>query len=331
MAQPAPQVRESLFSRFNPFATIKDTIQPLRNTATPFFSNIGKGATEQTKGFFQSFPTVFGPSTSTGTIFGKGDSSSDITSKIGVFAHIASYIFGILIVILILLIFVHFLISPIFQLHPGGPGIIPIPGGDDGVLFWKDAHPFNLSNSQLPISNQSYGYSMILDVFIENPLRFSSNFRLLFRRSDVEVPTTSISGGTLEAYLNNYNVAAALHPSTNDLQVSVLCTDGHPYNVNIENVPVQEPFRLGIIVMEKALEVYINGKLMKTQMYSSPPKDVKGNIYPKIGSDSSVAKIQNLKIWNRILTTSEMRYAKPPMPSASAFSAEPIPSSGGCQ
>lgn len=318
MAAQLNAARQKLTNMFNPYAAVQGVPgQP--STVTSFFSNLGRGATDQTRGFFDSASSMFGTTTTT-----------DSSSKMGTIGQIASYIIGIAVVILVLLVFVHFLISPIFQLHPGGPGIIPIPGGDDGVLYWKDSTPHTIPNDNLLIKNQSFGYSMILDVFVENPLRFSSNYRLLFRRSDKEVPTNSITGGTIEGYLNNYNVAAALLPSTNDLQVSVLCTDGHPYNVNIENVPVQEPFRLGIIVMEKALEVYINGKLMKTRTYSSPPKEVNGDIYPKIGADIPVAKLRNLKIWNRVLTTSEMRYAKPPMPTGKDFAAEPIPSSGGC-
>jgi hypothetical protein len=311
--------RQKLTNLFNPYTTVQSTPgQP--STITSFFSNLGKGATNQTRGFFDSTPSIFGSTTTT----------TDFSSKMGTIGQIASYIIGVVIVILVLLVFVHFLISPIFQLHPGGPGVIPIPGGDDGELYWKDKIPSTITNATLPIKNQSFGYSMILDVFIENPLQFSPNFRILFRRSDKETPTNSITGGTIDGYLNNYNVAAALLSNTNDLLVSVLCTDNIPHNVQIENVPVQEPFRLGIIVMEKALEVYINGKLMKTETYSSPPKDVKGDIFPKFGSDRSVAKLRNLKIWNRVLTTSEMRYAKPAMSSAADFAAEPMQSSSSC-
>ena len=51
-------------------------------------------------------------------------------------------------------------------------------------------------------------------------------------------------------------------------------------NIVVPNVPVQQPFRLSMVVMEQALEVYINGKLIKTRAFSAPPKDVKGDIYP---------------------------------------------------
>ena len=313
--------RESIFQRFNPFATT----QPFAATSNPvttFFSDLGRGATTQTRGFFNSFPSTTG-------LFSTNTGIAD-SSKLGVAAQIASYVIGIVVVLLVLLVFVHFLISPIFQLHPGGKGFIPVPGGDDGVLFWKDTHPITIPNANLPISNQSYGYTINLDVFIENPLAMSTGYRLLFRRSDLETPASSVANGTIKAYIGNYNVAAVLLPTTNDLLVSVITSDNIEQHIQIDNVPVQEPFRLGIVVMEQALEVYINGKLMKTKPYSSAPKAILGDIYYKIGSDVPMAKLMNLKIWNRVLTTSEMRYAKPTLAAASVFAAEPIPSSGSC-
>jgi hypothetical protein len=50
----------------------------------------------------------------------------------------------------------------------------------------------------------------------------------------------------------------------------------------------QNPAYLKLVVMEQALEVYINGHLMKTRMFSAPPKDVKGDIYPSTGTEINV-------------------------------------------
>ena len=87
-------------------------------------------------------------------------------------------------------------------------------------------------------------------------------------------------------------------------------------NILIPNVPVQEPFRLGVVFMNQALEVYINGYLMKTRAFTAPPKSVKGNFYPLNGKETPLAKLQNFKVWPSILSSPEIRYAKPDMPSA---------------
>ena len=236
--------------------------------------------------------------------------------------RVMAYAFAIMIVIFVILLFIHWFIRPIFKLHPGGSGIIPVPGGDDGVLFWKKGNTGQILNSSLPIQSMSFGYSMIMDMFIVNPLQFSKHPRVLFSRGATMKETPS--GDLLLGVLDNYNLAIALLPDTNDMIVSVLNKDNNMENVIISNVSVQEPFRLGIVVMEQALEVYMNGHLLKTRTFDSPPKSVLGDIYPAAGTEANIAKIRNLKIWSRILTTSEIRESKPALTTAKDFDAGPM-------
>ena len=227
-----------------------------------------------------------------------------------------AYLFGIAIIIFIILLFIHFFITPIFSSQPGAPGIITLPGLDKGDLFWNKSSPEVIPNSVLPIQNMEYGYSFIIDIFIINPhVHFSNHPRILFRRGGTLRPTPT--GDTLAGMIDNYNIVGALLPDTNDLIVSVLNTSNNTENVLIPNVPVQEPFRLGVVLMNQALEVYINGHLMKTRTFTTPPKSVKGDFYPLNGRETPLAKLQNLKIWPSILSSPEIRYAKPDMPNAS--------------
>jgi hypothetical protein len=206
--------------------------------------------------------------------------------------------------------------------------MITIPNSDNGKLFWDKINSGEILNKDLPINNLYYNYSMIMDIFIQNPFQFSRYPRVLFSRGAKfkEKP----SGDTMLGVMSNYNIVIALLPDTNDLIVSVLNKDNNMENAIVSNIPIQEPFRIGVILMERALEVYLNGHLIKTRQLSSPPKDVKGNIYPSSGIESNIAKIRNLKIWPVILTTSEIRYAKPPMSSVKEFSAKPMPNSSTC-
>jgi hypothetical protein len=227
-----------------------------------------------------------------------------------------AYLVGIAIIIFIIMLFIHFFITPIFSAQPGAPGIVTLPGLDSGVLFWNKSSPQMIPNSALPIQNMEYGYSFIMDIFVINPhVHFSTHPRILFRRGGTlrQTPT----GNTLAGIIENYNIVGALLPDANDLIISVLNTSNHPENVIISNVPVQEPFRLGVVLMNQALEVYINGHLMKTRAFSAPPKSVKGNFYPLSGTETPLAKLQNFKVWPSILSSPEIRYAKPDMPSAS--------------
>jgi hypothetical protein len=239
-----------------------------------------------------------------------------------------SYVFGIGIVLFIIMLFIHFFITPVFSAQPGAPGILTVPGLDKGELFWNKSSPEMIPNNLLPIHNMEFGYSFILDIFIVNPhVHFSKHPRILFRRGGTLRATPT--GDTLSGMIDNYNIVGALLPDTNDLLISVLNASNNTENIIIPNIPVQEPFRLGVILMNQAMEVYINGHLMKTRAFTVPPKSVHGDFYPLGANESSMAKLQNLKIWPSILTSPEIRYAKPNMPSATELGS-PMPQTGMC-
>ena len=239
--------------------------------------------------------------------------------------RIAAYVFSILIVTIIIVLFIHFFITPMSNFLPISPGKL---GFDDGILFWDKTNSSLIPNKNLPISQIYFNYSLNLDMFIQNQYQFSNYPRILFSRGAEyrDKPT----GNTVLGVLSNYNLVIALKSDINDLIVSVLNKDNHMELVIIPNIPIQEPFRVGIVVLELALEVYLNGLLVKTQAFGAPPKDVKGDISPAKGSELNIAKIRNLKIWPRILTTSEIRFAKPGLSSTKQFAPSPIPTTSSC-
>jgi hypothetical protein len=248
-----------------------------------------------------------------------------ITDTKSNFARIIAYVLAIIIVIFVILLFINFFITPIFRLKPGGPGIIPIPGFDDGKLFWNTTNSGMIQNKDLPIVSQSFDYTVGLDIFIENPLQFSIAPRVFFSRGGIAKQKPS--GDTLLSVLDNYNLSAALLPDTSDMIVSVLNVNNNMENIIISNIPVQQPFRLTMVVMQQALEVYINGNLMKTRMFSAPPKSVLGDIYPSTGIEINVTKVRNLKIWSRILTIGEIKFSTPSLSTVKEFGAGKMSSS----
>ena len=268
---------------------------------------------------------VTGATGTTGTTGYRPMTTELIKSNIG---RILAYILSIIIILLVILLFVHFFITPIFKFNPGGPGIIPVIGFDDGKLFWTTTTSGPILNTFLPIASQVYGYTINLDVFVENPLQFSTRPRIFFSRGASKQETPS--GNTLLGVLTNYNLVAALLPDTNDLIVSVLNKDNNMENIVVPNIPIQEPFRLTMVVMEQALEVFINGKLIKTRKFLAPPKDVKGDISSASGIELNAIKVHNLKIWTRILTVSEVRESTPALSTAKDFGAGPMASSTNC-
>lgn len=242
--------------------------------------------------------------------------------------RIFTYVFAVLLVIGILLLFVHFFIRPVFKWKPGAPGWIPVPGWDDGVLFWEKGNTGKIKNEDLPIQNHTFDYTLQIDLFIQNPLQFASVPRILLTRGAIRRP--SPSGNTILGVLQQYNFAVALKPDTNDMIVSVLNKDNHMETAILPNVPIQEPFRFGLVIMEKAMEVYMNGHLLQTTTFRAPPSDVKGDIYPAAGIEANIVRYRNLKIWPRVLSTPEIRDTKPALSTAEEMGAGPIPGSSSC-
>lgn len=223
----------------------------------------------------------------------------------------AAYVFSIGVVILLILLFVHYILKiPIFQMRPGDSGYIAMPFQDDGKLYWDKGTASEILDRDMPIQNRFQDYSLQVDVMIQNPIPFSNQPRILFTRGATTNATPG-STGALTEVLSQYNLAVALDATTTDLIVSVMNHNNGMESVILSNVPVQEPFRLGIVVLEKTLEVYVNGRLMKTRTYSTALKDVKGSILPGQKTDATVALLRNLKIWGRSLKTQELAASSP--------------------
>lgn len=243
--------------------------------------------------------------------------------------RIAGYLFSILLVTAIVLLFVHYFITPIIQERPGAPGYIYL-GTDDGILYWEKGNTTVLVNKQLPIASMYYDYTLNLDIFIQDPIPYDTTPRILMTRGAVykEPPT---KGPTLTSVLDKYNLAIALQPNTNDLIVSVLNKNNNQEDLILTNVPVQKTFRLTVAVMQKSLEAYVNGRLVKTRTFSADLLDQRGDIsVSAIKEDVRVAKMKNLKIWSHLLRTPEIRGASPPMPTDDQMGGLPLPSMSIC-
>lgn len=281
---------------------------------------------QRNTGWFASKDTgsTLYPSTtsSTGSYYNTGDSTGSIK-------RILAFVLAIIIVMIILLLFVDKYITPIFRSQPGSPGIVTLPWTDTGVLFWK-TNSDTIKNEVTPIRNKFFDYSFILDIFIENPIYFTNQPRILVSRGGMPIDasgSTTVDRTTLLSVLQYYNFVVALLPDTTDMIVSVLNQNHIMENIIIPNITVQNTFRLGVVIMDKAFEVYIDGRLMKTRSYGAPLLDVRGDI---VAGSTNVAKLRTLKIWDRALIAPEIREAKPPLTKAATFGADPIPGSSTC-
>lgn len=236
----------------------------------------------------------------------------------------------IILVVLIVLVFIHFTIRPIFKSSPDDPGIIPTPSMIyDDKVFWqtkKDLVPLDVGET--PIGTSVGNYSFTLDIEIDDVNNSTNLPRILFfKGTDFnKIPPSHAEQATVASMILNPSIIFALTRDTNDLQVSVITENNNLEGVLLLNVPLRKPFRVGVIISNKRLEVYTNGLLSRTRALSGPLKAVGGKFWP-----SSVPGVQlrNLHIWPSTITPGQMRAALPAL-NGSSFDVTSLQGSLSC-
>lgn len=272
--------------------------------------------------------------------------SSPIKSIIGTIAISA-------LVILLVLIVVHYTITPIFRFRPGQKGYITVPGigRDDGEIYWKNEYPHGPLSEQSTLfsgtSDTSFNYTLSIDFFFQNlssGIDTSQKLRpLLYRYNPAGTSTDGVPDYTLGIFLD---------PTVNDIQVIVRTTQLDQEIITVKNIVSQEAIRIGVVIGENYFEVYKNGRLVGTRRLRNPPKQAAGTIWADPGSvPSGIPKgtsdalsmsgqaggtnpdIQcqqlnsggplggavNLHLWKRTLSPGEIKYSTPALPDASLF------------
>ncbi len=279
-----------------------------------------------------------GQSTTSSTSFANYDvGTGTLRPLIGTFAITA-------LVVLLVLIVVHYTITPIFRFRPGGKGFISVPGitRDDGEIYWKNEYPHGPLSEQSTLfsgtSDTSFNYTLSIDFFFLNltsGIDTSQMLRPLLYRYN--------PAGTSKDGVPDYTLGIFLDPTVNDIQVIVRTTQLDQEIITVKNIVSQVPIRIGVVVGQNYFEVYKNGLLVGTRRLANPPKQAAGTIWadpgsvptgvPKRGSASANPDIQcqqldsggplggavNLHIWKRTLSPGEIKYSTPALPDASLF------------
>jgi hypothetical protein len=260
------------------------------------------------------------PSQKGGALFGS-DPYANYMTEGGVNSGVVQYVYyfiGITLIVLLLLVLINYTITPIFRTRPGGKGVIPLPGTDDSSLFWKNTNNISvIADQNTPINSKSKLYSFLLDIQVDDPTAATSMPRVLFSRggivTDPEQPYSSTD--TILVLNPSFNSIVYLDHLTNDLHVAVQTIESNETtpqvlveSIIIPNIPVRKAVRLGVMVGDRVLEVYINGYLVRSKTFSKPVRDIVGDIQPPADNIlSRVARVANLRIWDRPLSPSEFR------------------------
>jgi hypothetical protein len=261
--------------------------------------------------------------------FGSNSSSINIGSGPATGFSLSKALVAILSMVLIVGIFltlIHFFVTPIFKFRPGQKGIIPINVTPDSTSYWTDTSsttvPTPILMKDSAIANSAAEYSMTLDVFMNNPTQFAQNkgYRPIFVRSAKSEyvlptdPTIENAQTFFQQFAQAYNLAIFFDKDTNDLIVSTMTVNNDQINVRVENVPTRQPFRIGVVLGNTVMDVYINGRLYRSVIYNSMPVFLATPIIlgpdPRLGS---MVQVRLLQLWPRPLTPGELRDMIPPL------------------
>lgn len=234
----------------------------------------------------------------------------------------------ILLAILIVLIIVHYTITPIFKTSTG-KGYIPVPGiRTTGSLYWPQPIHDDFHEVNTPFHNISENYSLTVDFYFSDLTSGlnSTEPRPIFMRYNPVSQTQLIP-----------NLAMYLDPQVNDIIVKVYTRARTQEIIKVRNIVAKTPLRIGVVMGSNYFEVYRNGLLVGTRTLRSQPSNSTGVIQSNPGAvaSASMASVatacpsgdtsgplgysMNLNFWNRVLSPAEMRYAGPAMPSAATF------------
>ncbi len=193
---------------------------------------------------------------------------------------------------------------------------------------------FTYTNLQYtgPTEFDSRSYSVQFDCVLYNTRNYMTNegpYRQILHRGSKELVAEGggnvLSGcapagvGELPPFglPSRMNPGIFVDPNLNDIIVFVDTMNGAtPYreSVRIVDVPLDVPFRLGVVVNGQVLEVYLNCKLEVTKVLAGVPREIENTWYGISGRANAQAQLQNMMLWTFPLAAEEMRSLCPDMP-----------------
>jgi hypothetical protein len=236
-----------------------------------------------------------------------------VAGAAGTFISYLFYLSAAAFFIFLLLIFVHFTITPIFSLSPYDKGIIGVSTKQDKELAWAAAPPDSTMKTAI-VNPKSCDYTISFDVFVPAAYQPITAPRVLIYRSDAEViMNASAKTENILSIFPTSNIMAYIDSSKNDLIIYAVTTMGASgvYTKEalppITNIPQGIPFRLSITFMPNYLEVYVNGKLNATTILKGTPVSISSQFWPPPKSVANAVQVGNFYYWPRALMASELQ------------------------
>jgi hypothetical protein len=259
-------------------------------------------------------------------------------------------------VLFLLLILFHFTVRPVFSFVAGGKGLLQIPTGSDDKVYWNEKkQPVpDMAEARAPIEDPmktgttdtltSYDwlndFTVSLDIYVRKLEGTEPNKRVIFYKtyrygitglegatftSENTSPFSSALEPDLKSYMNGKCSMLAWLTETNDLVITLFTPDGEASCRPMKNIPLNDPFRLTVVVEKKIFTVYLNGKqtfqkvtpneITRPSDYTSSPAvpSAPERFYPPPAwaNNPKSIYVQNLHLWPRPISYAEVVSAQP--------------------
>ena len=206
--------------------------------------------------------------------------------------------------------------------------------------YWEPSAQYTnlVVESDAPDGFSDTIYSVAIEMKLLNTRNYGTTegpYRHLAHRGSNELLKSTVGGAVLSGCAGGssatslpkfglpkrLNPGIFLDPNTNDILVFVDTMIGGEVSresVRIADIPLDTPFRLGVVLNGRVLEVYLNCKLEVTKVLAGEPKAVENVWYGLAGAAAAQAMVQNLRVWKSSLTANDMRTLCPSLPTFAA-------------
>jgi hypothetical protein len=165
-------------------------------------------------------------------------------------------------------------------------------------------------SSQIGLLQDSV-YTFNMEIVLKNVATTDASglHRHIFHRGSDDYTGTPPPSST-NALPKRMNPGVFQDPLTNDLLIFVDTLEGsgtgYRESLRIPDLPLMVPFRLGLVLNNRTLDVYLNCRLEETKFLQGTPRTVENVLYGLTGPSIAPAQLQNVYVWTESLPAKEM-------------------------
>ena len=239
-------------------------------------------------------------------------------------------------IVFLILIVIHYNVTPIFPFLSDGHQANLITQLDIINSQTRNVKgKAELADTKLTfdkILNFKYeNFSISFDIFLNGQYISTDVPRILmyFDTAQINISSNNVKEDHLLTLFGNSNFLVYCDPVKNDLIVSAITINNTTKYLEkvalIENIPINNPFQITLVITSKFFEVYMNKALIKTYklqntLNTATPSSLSASLFAPISFLQDTIKIGNVQYFDGALRSDQVRYGTNTLKDKSFFS-----------